>query len=110
MLVAARLTLAGLPATVMPDGWPDYDLIMQPPNETPQRISVKSRCLSPRAAAKHRYRFSPNGWEWIAFVFVPAGESEQIWILPAAVALKWSSPDGKGRQLPLALLETKLAA
>jgi len=36
------MTLAGMPTVKMPDNWPGYDLIAQPPNHgTPQRISVK---------------------------------------------------------------------
>jgi len=27
MLIAAELTLAGMPATKMPDNWPGYDLV-----------------------------------------------------------------------------------
>ena len=30
MLVAAELTLAGIPAIKMPDSWPHYDVIAQP--------------------------------------------------------------------------------
>ena len=36
MLVAAHLTLAGLPATIMPDGWPDYDVTVQRTQGRPQ--------------------------------------------------------------------------
>jgi hypothetical protein len=42
MLVAAELTLAGIPAMKMPDNWPDYDVIAQPPGKKSLRISVKS--------------------------------------------------------------------
>jgi hypothetical protein len=30
MLVAAEMTLAGVPALKVPDNWPDYDVIAQP--------------------------------------------------------------------------------
>jgi hypothetical protein len=44
MLVAAELTLAGVPAMKVPDNWPCYDVIAQPPDGgPPQRVSVKSR-------------------------------------------------------------------
>ena len=33
MLVAAELTLAGIPALMVPDNWPSYDVIAQPPPE-----------------------------------------------------------------------------
>ena len=50
MLVNAELTLAGNPALKMPDGWPGYDLIAQPPGKEPQRISVKSRTFKQGAS------------------------------------------------------------
>lgn len=43
MLVAAELTLAGVPALKVPDNWPHYDVIAQPAGLPPQRVSVKSR-------------------------------------------------------------------
>jgi hypothetical protein len=110
MLVAAHLTLAGLPATIMPDGWPDYDVIVQPPKGLPQRISVKGRSLSPRSGATHTFHFFPDGYEWIAFVFLPEAEPARIWIVPADVVRESSLTDGDGLRLSLALLETKFAA
>ncbi len=38
MLVAAEVTLAGVPALKMPDNWPHYDVIAQPTVGVPQRI------------------------------------------------------------------------
>ncbi len=44
MLMAAELTLSGVPALKVPDNWPHYDIIAQPPGMAePIRISVKSR-------------------------------------------------------------------
>lgn len=44
MLVAAELTLAGVPALNVPDNRPGYDVIAQPiGGGMPQKISVKSR-------------------------------------------------------------------
>ena len=44
MLIAAELTLAGIPAIKAPDNWPHYDVIAQrKDDEIPLRISVKSR-------------------------------------------------------------------
>jgi hypothetical protein len=48
MLVAAELTLAGIPALKVPDNWPGYDVVAQPAGDKPQRISVKS----------HTFRFT----------------------------------------------------
>ena len=109
MLVAAHLTLAGSPAVLMPDGWPGYDLIAQPPDGQPQRISVKARSRSHRGRSTHTCHFYPDGCEWIAFVFLPEDEPERIWIVPADVARDLSLPDGIRRKFPLALLEKKLA-
>lgn len=39
MIVAAELTLAGVPALKVPDNWPGYDVIAQPLDGEPQRIS-----------------------------------------------------------------------
>ena len=43
MIVAAELTLAGIPALKVPDNWPHYDVIAQPIGRTAQHISVKAR-------------------------------------------------------------------
>jgi hypothetical protein len=101
MLVAARLTFAGNPAMVMPDGWPHYDLIAQPPAGPPKRISVKTRCRG----STHTYHFSSEGCDWIAFVFLPVKGIERVWLLPADVAVNVSAPDGTRRRLPLAHLK-----
>jgi hypothetical protein len=112
MLVAAYLTLAGMPAALMPDGWPHYDLIAQPPNGEPQRISVKARCRSARASSTHTFHFELGNCDWIAFVFLPQVDvsmagSEMIWIVPTDVARDLSLPDGTGHRLPLAHLLAK---
>lgn len=43
MLVAAELTLAGIPALKVPDNWSHYDVIAQALGRPAQRISVKAR-------------------------------------------------------------------
>jgi hypothetical protein len=50
MLVAAELTLAGVPALKVPENWPHYDVIAQPVGLPPQRVSVKSRTWKRGAA------------------------------------------------------------
>lgn len=74
MLVAGELTLAGVPASKMPDFWPSYDVMAQPVRRGPQRISVKSRT------------FHWGGWyvtynkhdefDWLAVVLLP-GDGEK---------------------------------
>jgi hypothetical protein len=109
MLVAGYLTLAGITATLMPDSWPDYDLIAQPRGKQPLRISVKARGRSRRERSTHSYRFRPEGWDWIAFVFVPQGGRPRFWILPCKVARDVSQSDGEGRRLPIARLMGQLS-
>jgi hypothetical protein len=55
MLVAAELTLHGIPALRLPENWPHYDIIAQPPDSwigyrgdlrAPQKISVKPRTFA----------------------------------------------------------------
>jgi len=51
MLVAAELTLAGVPALKVPDNWPGYDVVAQRNGaDEPLRISVKSRTYKKGAA------------------------------------------------------------
>lgn len=64
MLVAAELTLAGIPALKVPDNWPHYDVIAQPIGRQPERISVKSRTYK-RGAAFVTYK-ETDQFDWLA--------------------------------------------
>ncbi|MFD2103900.1 hypothetical protein [Tabrizicola soli] len=75
MLIAAELTLAGIPALKVPDNWPHYDVIAQPPDGPAQRISVKSRTFS-RGPAYVGYQ-EPDQFDWLAIV-VLAPESSSV--------------------------------
>ena len=88
MLVAAELTLAGVPALKVPDNWPDYDLIAQPPGKDPQRISVKSRTFK-RGAAFVEYSVT-QAFDWLAIVILPAGTENRrrLFVIPRAIADK----------------------
>lgn len=82
MLVAAELTLAGIPAMKAPEFWPDYDVIAQPIDEQPLRISVKSRTYK-RGPAYLAY--SENQvFDWIAIVLLNCGppNSRRIFLIP----------------------------
>jgi hypothetical protein len=57
MLVAAELTLAGVPALKVPDNWPGYDVIAHPSDRGPQQVSVKSITPSKNYT---RIRFDPE--------------------------------------------------
>jgi hypothetical protein len=88
MLVAAELTLAGNPALKVPDIWPGYDVVSQPPGRPPQRISVKSRTYK-RGAAFVSYR-EGDTFDWLAIVLLPGGgqHNRRIFILPRSTADK----------------------
>jgi hypothetical protein len=86
MLVAAELTLAGIPALKVPDLWPGYDVIAQPLDREAQRISVKSRTFK-RGPAYLEYN-APDMFDWLAVVLLPGnGETErQIFLIPRQFA------------------------
>ncbi len=86
MLVAAELTLAGIPALKVPDNWPGYDVVAQPFGKDPQRISVKSRTFR-RGAAFVDYNIV-DAFDWLAIVLLPGdGHAERrIFIIPRQLA------------------------
>ncbi len=96
MLVAAELTLAGVPALRVPDLWPDYDVIAQPPDRGLQRVSVKSRTPGRRHSA---LGFDPDTCDWLAVVLFEKG-NRRIFVLPKDVAEAHSTwpPKAKKRR------------
>ena len=88
MLVAAELTLAGVPALKASDYWPGYDVIAQPRGASPQRISVKSRTFK-RGAAFVRYS-AVDVFDWLAVVILPGEDfpNRRIYVIPRSVADK----------------------
>ena len=92
MLVAAELTLAGIPALTVPDNWPHYDIIAQPPPDwsgcstpLPQRISVKTRTFSDddRTISYN----STDEFDWLAIVILKQeSKSRSIFIVPSEIA------------------------
>ena len=86
MLVAAELTLAGIPALKVPDNWPHYDVIAQPVNAPAQRISVKSRTFK-RGAAFVDYK-AEDQFDWLAIVILSgeAAADRQVYVVPKATA------------------------
>ena len=83
MLVAAELTLAGVPALKVPDNWPHYDVLAQPLDGPPQRISVKSRTYK-RGAAYLEYNCHDQ-FDWLAAVTID-GSKRRIYLVPREVA------------------------
>jgi len=89
MLVAAELTLAGVPALKVPDNWPSYDVIAQPKGKPLQGISVKSRTYK-RGSAFVRYDASDK-FDWLAIVIITAKAEltkRSIFIVPRRIADK----------------------
>lgn len=84
MLIAAELTLAGVPALKVPDNWPHYDVIAQPREAPPQRISVKSRTFK-RGAAYIEYKFDDQ-FDWLAIVIIEETGSRHVYIVPRYLA------------------------
>ena len=87
MLVAAELTLAGVPALRVPELWPGYDVIAQPAGRDPQRISVKSRTFKPGGGNYVSYKAS-DSFGWLAIVLLPGGPQPErrIFVIPRTVA------------------------
>lgn len=86
MLVAAEMTLAGVPALKVPDNWPGYDVIAQPVGLDPQRISVKARTFKKGAAYVGYYAY--DVFDWLAIVLLPSLllPERTIYIVPRDVA------------------------
>lgn len=82
MLIAAELTLAGIPALKVPDNWPHYDVIAQPDKGPAQRISVKSRTFK-SGPAYVEYK-AGDQFDWLAIVLLSA--VRDIYMVPRSVA------------------------
>lgn len=93
MLVAAELTLAGIPALKVPDNWPHYDVIAQPVGQSPQRISVKSRTYKPGPAYVEYNDY--DEFDWLAIVLIVPGDctNRSLYIVPRADADKCARKD-----------------
>lgn len=87
MLVAAEMTLAGVPALKVPDNWPGYDVIAQPEGQNPQRISVKSRTYKRGGSAYVDFKESDD-FDWLAIVILPTDEhpNRKIYLVPRDLA------------------------
>ena len=86
MIVAAELTLAGVPALKVADNWPDYDVIAQPRGAAPQRVSVKSRTFT--AGASFIEYDTRQQFEWLALVLLrcDGAKSRRFFLIPRDIA------------------------
>ncbi len=89
MLVAAELTLHGIPAFIVPTNWPGYDVVAQT-DKSLQRISVKTRTFA-RSGNFVGYS-NEEKFDWLAIVILPGAGNERrrIFIVPNDVAQKRS--------------------
>ena len=99
MLVAAELTLNGVPCIKVPENWPEYDPVAQPPGGKPVRISVKSRTF--KTGSGHvKYRETDN-FEWLAVVLL--GEPKhgrRFFLIPRSRADALARRDGPNVKNP----------
>lgn len=88
MLIAAEMTLAGVPAMKMPDNWPCYDVIAQPKDGgPPQRISVKARTFK-RGGDSFVDYWGKDEFDWLAIVLLPGADQSKrrFFVVPRTVA------------------------
>ena len=86
MLIAAELTLHGIPAFILPRQWRGYDVVAQCPERGLQRVSVKTRNF---ARYGNFVSYNPaDKFDWLAIVILPATSSyrRRIFIAPRGVA------------------------
>lgn len=86
MLVAAELTLAGIPALKVPDNWPHYDVIAQPFNRPAQRISVKSRTFKVGSAYIEYKAYDEFDWLAVVILANDGSNGRSIYVIPRADA------------------------
>jgi hypothetical protein len=90
MLVAATLTLHGIPSFTMPPNWPGYDVIAEPEDRRLQRISVKCRHLG-----NGYIHIKNKKFDWLAIVLI--GELPyRFFIIPRAIAERHASHRADG--------------
>src|SRR4051812_7033334 len=91
MLVAAELTLHGVPSFIVPSNWPGYDVVAQPRGQAAQRVSVKTRTF---ARNGHFVALSNDDqFDWLAVVILPevvTDHQRRIFIVPHEIVLQRS--------------------
>jgi len=80
MLVAANLTLNGIPSFISPVNWPGYDVVAEPSPKRLIKISVKCRRIS-------KIDFRPEKFDWLAIVLIDQ-KQYQCFIVPSKIATK----------------------
>ena len=112
LYVASMLNFHGIPTTVMPRGWPGYDLIAEKNGEL-LRIQVKTANASKQEWKKSQSMrmWNPGNsekYDWLALVLWNPEISEiRAWLMPSAIA-DAHRHDSKTREILLKTLEAKL--
>lgn len=113
MIIAAELTLAGVPALKVPDNWPSYDVIAQPLGRAPQRVSVKARTFK-KGAAYVQY-LATDVFDWLAIVILAEDgtNARTVYVIPRSAAddqAQRNAPDTKTaniRYIPIDQIERR---
>lgn len=89
LLVAAEISIGGIPAILAPRNWPGFDVIALPSGQSPKHIQVKS-CLFTKQAGGFIGWHADDEFEWLAVVVFPAEDCPRrhIYILPRSAADK----------------------
>jgi hypothetical protein len=103
LLVAAEISVGGIPAVLAPRNWPGFDVIALPDAREPQHIQVKS-CVFTRRAGQFIGWGADDEFDWLAVVVFPGEDCGQrhIYILPrdtadqALISYHAKRRDGKG--------------
>lgn len=112
LYVASMLNFHGIPTTVMPRGWPGYDLIAEKNGEL-LRIQVKTANASKQEWKKSESMrmWNPGNtekYDWLALVlWNPEISKIRAWLMPSAIA-DAHRHDSKTREILLKTLEAKL--
>ena len=81
--------------------WPRYDVIAQPIDREPQRISVKSRTFKSGGGAYVSYQ-QRDSFDWLAIVLLPGREQRhrQVFLIPRHIADLKARRDSPPAKLP----------
>lgn len=96
----SQFTLAGFPASKMPDNWEGYDLAVES-GQGLLRVSVKTRKNGPKWGKGNWFVFDDRkDCDWIVFIFVDLDNSIRAWVVPFEVAKSSANKPGPQRKDP----------
>ena len=96
----SQLTLAGFPASKMPDNWEGYDLAVESGGVL-QKVSVKTRRETANWKKGNWFLFDDRKeCDWIIFVFIEKDAGIRSWVIPLGVAFANANKLGPKRKDP----------